>query len=95
MAKKRRQTMEKAGEKNPFTLLSTEYNHWHSRTVEEFPEGAYGSSLEGGLGKQSGWDKGEEVNPRFSFENEELHEAATRPYPQADPLRKNPEGHPE
>jgi hypothetical protein len=93
MSKKRRQTMEKAGEQNPFTLLSTEYNHLHSRTLEEFPEGAYGASEPGQLGKQSGWDSGEEVNPRFSYENEQLHEAATRKYPQADPLRENPEGH--
>ncbi|MDQ0339497.1 hypothetical protein J2S00_002285 [Caldalkalibacillus uzonensis] len=95
MPKKRRDTLEKSGEHNPFTPLSTEYHNLHSRTLEEFPEGPYGSPLQGLLGKQSGWDTGEEVNPIFSYENEQLHEAATRPYPQADPLRKNPEGHPE
>lgn len=93
MFKNRRKSMEKAGEKNPFTPLSTEYQHLHSRAWEEFPEGPYGFATDGVLGKSSGWDTGEEANPRFSYENEELHEAATRPYPQADPLRKNPEGH--
>lgn len=90
--RRKRQSMEKMGEKNPYTPLSTEYNHLHSRTLEEFPEGAYGAPDEGLLGKQSGWDQGEEVNPRFSYEDEQLHEAATRPYPQSDPLRKYPEG---
>lgn len=85
--------MERRGERDVFTPLSTEYNYLHSRTVEEFPEGAYGSQINLPLGKTSGWDTGEEVNPRFSYENEQLHEAATRPDDLADPIRTNPEGH--
>lgn len=85
--------MEKNGEKQEYTALSTEYDHRHSRTLEEFPEGPYGSELIQTLGKQSGWDTGEEVQPRFSYENEQLHEASERQYPQRDPIRENPEGH--
>lgn len=86
-----KEPMETKGEKDVYTPLSTEYNYLHSRTVEEFPEGAYGSTINFPLGKTSGWDTGEEVNPRFSYEAEELHEAATRLDALADPLRKNPE----
>lgn len=84
--------VEQEGQKNKFTPLSTEYNFIHSRILEEFPEGPYGSQMNFELGKQSDWDTGEEVNPRFSYENEQLHEAATRLDPQADPLRTHPEG---
>lgn len=89
---KDRTKMEKQGEHNEYTPLSTEYNFVHSRTLEEFPEGPYGSAVNLELGKMSGWDSGEEVNPRFSYENEQLHEASERQYPQKDPIRKNPEG---
>lgn len=84
--------MEFAGQDSEFTPLSTEYNHIHSRTLEEFPEGPYGSGMDFQLGKTSGWDTGEEVTPRFSYENEQLHEAATRLEDLADPMRQNPEG---
>ncbi|GAA0355078.1 hypothetical protein [Bacillus horti] len=83
--------MEQADEQDVFTPLSTEYNYLHSRTLEEFPEGPYQSTIEGELGKTSGWSTGEEVNPRFSYENEELHESSERLDPQADPTRKNPQ----
>ena len=86
------QNREESYEHETYTPLSTEYNYVHSRTLEEFPEGPYGSINNFELSKNSGWDTGEEVNPRFSYENETLHEAATRVYPQADPLRTNPPG---
>jgi len=86
--------LERQGEQNSFTPLSTEYNYVHSRTLEEFPDGPYGSAMNFELGKTTGWDTGEEVNPRFSYENEQLHEAATRAKDElADPMRTNPEGH--
>lgn len=88
----KQEPIERQGEQSDYTPLSTEYNFIHSRTLEEFPEGAYGSIINFELGKTSGWDTGEEVNPRFSYENEELHEAATRPDALADPLRKYPKG---
>jgi hypothetical protein len=87
------ESMEKEGQKNIYTALSTEYNHIHSRTLEEFPEGPYGSRMNFELGKTSGWDTGEEVNPRFSYENEQLHEASARLDALADPIREHPEGH--
>lgn len=87
-----RKPMERKGEKDVYTPLSTEYNYLHSRTVEEFPEGAYGSPVNFPLGKTSGWDTGEEVNPRFSYEDEELHEVTARLDELADPMRKHPEG---
>lgn len=86
-------SLEQQGEQDEYTPLSTEYNFVHSRMLEEFPEGPYGSEMNVELGKSSGWDTGEEVNPRFSYENEELHEAATRLDALADPLQKNPKGH--
>lgn len=85
--------MEREGQVNGFTPLATEYNHIHSRALEEFAEGPYGSPMNFELGKTSGWDTGEEVAPRFSYENEQLHEAATRLEDLADPIRTNPEGH--
>lgn len=86
--------LEREGEKNSFTPLSTEYNFVHSRALEEFPDGPYGSAMNFELGKTSGWDTGEEVNPRFSYENEQLHEAASRVGDTlADPIRTKPEGH--
>ena len=86
-----KESMETRGQKDEYTPLSTEYNYLHSRTVEEFPDGAYGCTINLPLGKTSGWDTGEEVNPRFSYEAEQLHEAATRPDALADPVRENPE----
>ncbi len=88
-----KKSMEKKGEKDHFTALSTEYSHRHTRTKEEYPEGPYGGPPHLTLGKSSGWDTGEEVSPQFSFENEQLHEATQRRYPQRDPIRENPEGH--
>lgn len=85
-------SLEREGEQNEYTPLSTEYNYIHSRAWEEFPDGAYGSAMNFELGKSSGWDTGEEANPRFSYENEELHEASQRLDPQADPIRDTPEG---
>jgi hypothetical protein len=84
--------LEKKGQKDKFTPLSTEYNFVHSRMLEEFPDGPYGSTMNFELGKTSGWDTGEEVNPRFSYENEQLHEAATRLDELADPMRTHPKG---
>lgn len=92
MPKRNHKQMEYKNEQDPYTPLSTEYNHIHSRALEEFPEGPYGAERNEELGKASGWDTGEEVNPRFSYENEQLHEAATRLDEQADPLRPYPEG---
>lgn len=88
-----RKDLETEGAKDEYTPLSTEYNFVHSRTVEEFPDGPYGASTNELLGKTSGWDTGEEVNPRFSYEDEQLHEAATRVGDTlADPMRTNPKG---
>ncbi|MBO8170534.1 MAG: hypothetical protein H0Z33_01415 [Bacillaceae bacterium] len=71
-----------------YTPLSTDHDHIHSRTLEEFPEGPYGSPLlQTSLGKSSGWDTGEHVNPRFSFENKRLHNDLPRLDPPADPIR--------
>lgn len=84
--------LERKGEKDRYTPLSTEYNYLHSRTLEEFPDGPYGAATNMELGKTTGWDTGEEVNPRFSYEHEQLHEAATRRHSAADPLRRHPEG---
>ena len=88
-----KEPLERKGQEDPYTPLSTEYNYLHSRMLEEFPEGPYGSAMNFELGKNSGWDTGEEVNPRFSYENEQLHEAATRLDALADPLQEHPEGH--
>ncbi len=76
-----------------FTSLSTEYNHIHSRTLEEFPEGPYGSSLVSKtLGKSSGWDTGEYVEQQFGYENDQLHEQLPRLDPGADPVRYRDQG---
>ncbi|WP_202080215.1 hypothetical protein [Caldalkalibacillus salinus] len=88
-----KKSLENKGERNKYTPLSTEYNYVHSRTLEEFPEGPYGSATNTMLGKTSGWDTGEEVNPRFSYENEQLHEASERHDEFADPIREHPKGH--
>jgi hypothetical protein len=87
-----KEPLETEGQVNKFTPLATEYNFVHSRALEEFPEGPYGSQMNFELGKQSGWDTGEEVNPRFSYEDEHMHEASTRLDALADPLRPNPKG---
>lgn len=81
------QSLERKGQKNTYTPLSTEYSHLHNRMLEEFPDGPYGSPLLTLMGKQSGWDTGEEVSPRFSYENEQAHDEAQRPFPQRDPIR--------
>ncbi len=74
--------------KNPYTPLSTDHDQIHSRTLEEFPEGPYGSPIPSmSLGKSSGWDTGEHVEPRFSFENKRLHDDLPRLDPAADPIR--------
>lgn len=72
----------------PHTPLSTDHDHLHSRTLEEFPDGPYGSPLLlESLGKSSDWDTGEHVAPRFSYENKDLHDDLPRLEPQADPIR--------
>lgn len=77
-----------------FTPLSTEYSHLHSRFLEEFPEGPYGSTIISAetLGKSSGWDTGEFVEQRFGFENDQLHEQLPRLDPAADPVRYRDKG---
>ncbi|WP_205668538.1 hypothetical protein [Ammoniphilus sp. CFH 90114] len=75
------------------SLLSTEQIHLHSRTLEEFPEGPYGSTLlTENLGKSSGWDTGEENEQRFGYEFEQLHTGLPRLDPAADPIRYKGDG---
>lgn len=79
------------GEK--YSLLSTEQGHLHSRALEEFPEGPYGSTLlTEKLGKSSGWDTGEENEQRFGYEAEGLHDGLPRLDPGADPIRYKGDG---
>lgn len=87
-----KEPMEKKNQEDEYTPLATEYNYLHSRTLEEFPDGPYGSASNFQLGKTTGWDTGEEVNPRFSYEDEQMHEASGRLDALADPVRTNPEG---
>lgn len=71
-----------------YTPLSTDHDQIHSRMKEEFPEGPYGSALyTKTLGKTSGWDTGEHVEPQYHFENKMLHTDLPRLDPAADPIR--------
>lgn len=72
-----------------YSPISTDHDQIHSRTLEEFPEGPYGSPLltEQSLGKESSWETGEHINPRFSYENKNLHQDLPRLDPAADPIR--------
>lgn len=80
-------------EEEKFTPLSTEYSHIHSRFLEEFPDGPYGSSTASeSLGKESGWDTGEFSEQRFGYENDQLHEQLPRLDPGADPVRYRDKG---
>ena len=67
-----------------FTPLSTEYDQTHTYFQEEFPEGAYGSSIDLPIEKK---DRKEEMYPapRFSYEARGFHEGIPRKDPGAHP----------
>lgn len=62
-------------ERQEYTDVSTVESQRNDITLEEFPEGPYGSSLlSESLGKSSPWRVDQRSAHRFDYENHELHE---------------------
>lgn len=61
-------------ERQEYTDVSTVESQRNDITLEEFPEGPYGSSLLfESLGKSSPWRVDQRSAHRFDYENHELH----------------------
>ncbi|MGV2884239.1 MULTISPECIES: hypothetical protein [Paenibacillus] len=72
-------------ERQEYTDVSTVESQRNDITLEEFPEGPYGSSLMSeSLGKSSPWRVDQRTAHRFDYENHELHEGEVRDYPGQD-----------
>ncbi|MEB3101113.1 hypothetical protein [Ferviditalea candida] len=65
-----------------FTDLATVESQRNDLAAEEFPEGAYGSSLlVESLGKSSPWREDQRPPNRFVYEDREFHAGLERDYP--------------
>lgn len=70
-----------------YTDLQTVESQRNDLAAEEFPEGAYGSTLlVESLGKSSPWRDDQRPPNRFVYENRELHEGLDREYPGDHPI---------
>ena len=72
-----------------FTPLSTEYDQNHTYFLEEFPEGAYGSSVHLPLSKKD-WKEDMHPAPQFTYEARGFHEGIPRRDPDAHPTHDDP-----
>lgn len=67
--------------KHKYTDLSTVESQRNDLTLEEFPEGPYGSDLlTESLGKSTPWRSNQRSAVRFDYENRELHAGMEREY---------------
>ncbi|WP_028562142.1 hypothetical protein [Paenibacillus pinihumi] len=68
-------------DKQKYTDLATVESQRNDLTLEEFPEGSYGSELlTESLGKSSPWRADQRSPVRFGYENRELHAGMEREY---------------
>ncbi|MDF2815136.1 MAG: hypothetical protein K0Q81_1336 [Paenibacillus sp.] len=66
-------------DRDRYTDLATVESQRNDLIAEEFPEGAYGMSIQSeSLGKSTPWRKDQRPPNRFSYENRELHEGLDR-----------------
>jgi hypothetical protein len=68
--------------KSEYTDLATVESQRNDLTFEEFPEGAYGSSIKSEqLGKSTAWREDQRSGNPFGYENRALHAGLDREYP--------------
>ncbi|PAV28736.1 hypothetical protein CIL05_15770 [Virgibacillus profundi] len=75
--------------KNVYSDFSNVRNQRNELIPEEFPEGAFGSSInkeEPVYGKSTPWEKGQRRQSAFIYPYKELHEDLPRQTPGAHPL---------